>query len=90
MDAVLQMQVSAGSLLGGNTNYGPVPFGSVRNAEDVAAHTLTAAAFKAAELFSANARLQNMMGQVKLLQPVASKFPATRTSSLWEELQDPI
>ena len=64
VDAILQMQVAAGSLLGGSTNYGPVPFGSVKAAGDSAPAVLTAASFKAAELFSANARLQNMMGQV--------------------------
>ena len=69
VDAILQMQIDAGSLLGGSTTYGPVPFGSVRTAEDGAATTLAAAAFKAAELFSANARLQNMMGQVRCSLP---------------------
>ena len=64
VDAILQMQVAAGSLLGGSTEYGPLAFGSVRAAEEGAASALTAAAYKAAELVSANARLQNMMGEV--------------------------
>ena len=62
---MVQIEVSAGSLLGGSAGFGPKPFATVREAEREAAGVLAASVSHAADLFAANARLQSMMGQVE-------------------------
>lgn len=77
-DAVLQMDVSAGSLLGGSSSAGPFLFSSVREAEREAPGCLALSANKATDLYIANARLQNMMGQV---DPLPARYSALEDCS---------
>lgn len=63
-DAIVSMEVTAGTLVGGSSNGGAIAFASIATAEMALPIALAEGATQGAGLFAANARLRNMMGEV--------------------------
>lgn len=73
-DAIVQLEVNAGSLMGGKVAHGPVSFDSVAAAAEQAPFQLTQAAFEAAAAFAAAARLRRMTDEVCLPTQLLSRY----------------
>ena len=63
--AEVQVQVVAGSMLGGSATWGPLAYESVQAAAEQLLSALAEAASRGAAKYAATARLQNMMGEVR-------------------------
>ena len=75
--AEVQMQVAAGSMLGGSATWGPLAYESVQAAAEQLLGALAEAASRGAAKYAATARLQNMMGEVRP-PPVQLSGPTTK------------
>jgi len=65
-DAIISVEVTAGTLVGGSGTPGAAVFASIAAAEAALPLALAAGAFHGAELYAASARLRKMMGEVRL------------------------
>lgn len=75
-EALLQLEVVAGSLVGGRSCYGPLAFESIEAAQEQLYFQLAAGMHAGASGFAAAARLRKMTDEVSTISAERPRFPS--------------